>query len=412
MGATAPFLSMALFGLQNLDTRITPYEIEKRVSQEELWTHYLGHCNIGKKIKIPWEEDNNPSASLFRASTSNDVLLQDHRNRQTINIYHFLIKIGKVESFRESVNLINEDFNLGLGKLHSSNNQFRKEQPMVEVSAPKVKFKKTIRIIKKKWSVEGYRYWQQFGIKPSTLQFFNVYEIAGYHIQYAPDEEYHTFTFPRSLVFAYEFYDADLYDKRGELQVVGYKILNTDKQGEGKWVSNIGFDVIQGHFQLKKYTEMFDVARLRDKTSRNYCIMDQMCKGNSMWEQIGLENSPVFRTCLITKSLKDIMVWYELGIVAIAPQNETPIFPSASLLYDLSMWFDNVIVNYDDDVTGRRNAIRLIGDNQNRLHGKLLLTTPSKDISDYVKEFNLHSASNKFKTYLQNLSAFEQKGII
>lgn len=402
---------MSLFGLENLDVKVTPYEIEKRVSQEELWSYCLGHCQIGKRIKIPWERDDNPSASLFRAS-SGQILLQDHRNNQTYNIYHALIKIGKVESFREAVTMINEDFNLGLGKLSTHDTQFRKELPMVITKEPAIKFKKDIKIIKKDFTIEGFRYWKQFGINPTTLRFFNVHQISGYHIQHAPNEDYYSHSFPSkdSLVFAFEFFDVDLYERRGELKTVGYKIYQPEKEEEGKWVGNVGKDVIQGELQYRIYCQMYDVLRVKDTEHHKYNIMKKMYGFNKMWELMERNLESVFQVGLITKSLKDVMVWYEMGIISVAPQNETPIFPSSSLMYDLSTWFGNLIVNYDDDVTGRRNAIRLIQTNKSRLHEKLLLTTPCKDISDYCKEFGFHMATQKFKTDLTLLSLYDQMG--
>ena len=409
MGASAPFLSMTLFGLENLDIKISAYEVDRRVSQEELWTYYLGHCHIGKRIKIPWDKDNNPSASLFRSSSTNDILLQDHRSNQTFNIYHFLIKMGKVDSFKEGLHLINEDFNLGLGKLNTSQTSFRKERPMVETATPKATFRKVIKIIEKNFTAEGYKYWQQFGIKPSTLKFFNVHQITGYHIQHAPHEDFYTHTFPTELAFAYEFFDPDVYERTGKLELLGYKIYRPGQEGERKWISNVGKNVIQGHLQLKKYIEMFDIVRLKDKSLTNYKILDGLYKTNLMWKNMNENFHKTFKTCILTKSLKDIMVWYEMGIISFAPQNETPIFPSPSLLYDLSLWFDDIVVNYDNDITGIRNARKLIQDNQHRLHGKILLTTPHKDISDYVKEFGIHNATIKYKNFLQNLSEFEER---
>lgn len=412
MGASAPFLSMALFGLENLDTRINAYEVDRRVTQEELWTYYLGHCQVGKRIKIPWDKDDNPSASLFRSSSTNDILLQDHRSAQTFNIYHFLIKMGKVDSYREGLSLINEDFNLGLGKLNTSQTPFRKEKPMVVTVDPKTKFRKVIKIIPKNFTVEGYRYWAQYGIKPSTLRFFNVQQIHGYHIQHGPQEDFCTHTFPTELVFSYEFFDPDVYERKGTLEHVGFKIYRPEHSGERRWISNVDKNVIQGHLQLKKYLEMYDILRLKDKMLHNYKLLDMKYKANHMWKALNEDFHKGFKTCLLTKSLKDIMVWYEMGIISFAPQSETPIFPSPSLLYDMNMWFDDIIVNYDNDITGIRNAKELIRANSNRLHEKVLLTTPCKDISDYVKEFGMDNAVIKYKTFLQNIEEFERRRVV
>lgn len=54
---------------------------------------------------------------------------------------------------------------------------------------------------------------------------------------------------------------------------------------------------------------------------------------------------------VLTKSMKDVMVLYELGIPAIAPCSETT-FISDSQYRKLKDRFDNLILFYDNDQTG------------------------------------------------------------
>lgn len=92
---------------------------------------------------------------------------------------------------------------------------------------------------------------------------------------------------------------------------------------------------------------------------------------------------------IITKSLKDVMTFYELGIPAIAPQGESQIIPE-SLANELKKRFKIIYVLYDFDLTGIRSANKM-----KKLYGfKILFLTngrfktynfKAKDISDYVK---------------------------
>lgn len=58
---------------------------------------------------------------------------------------------------------------------------------------------------------------------------------------------------------------------------------------------------------------------------------------------------------VITKSMKDCMVLYELGIPAIAPCSETT-FISDSQYRKLKERFDNIVILWDNDLTGIKFA--------------------------------------------------------
>lgn len=61
---------------------------------------------------------------------------------------------------------------------------------------------------------------------------------------------------------------------------------------------------------------------------------------------------------VITKSLKDVMFLYEMGIPAVAPPSESSIL-SEEQYEDLSNRFDNLVSMYDFDLTGLRSANKM-----------------------------------------------------
>lgn len=87
-----------------------------------------------------------------------------------------------------------------------------------------------------------------------------------------------------------------------------------------------------------------------DKKFRKYNIHNHI---------MGYEQLPESGNLLvITKALKDITVWYEIGIPSIAPHNENiPI--SEDLINELKKRFEFIYVNYDPDDTGVKSSIEL-----------------------------------------------------
>ena len=61
---------------------------------------------------------------------------------------------------------------------------------------------------------------------------------------------------------------------------------------------------------------------------------------------------------VITKSLKDVMTLYSLGITAIAPNSEN-LFLTESQFSKLKSRFKRIIVFYDNDLTGLHNMNKI-----------------------------------------------------
>jgi hypothetical protein len=123
--------------------------------------------------------------------------------------------------------------------------------------------------------------------------------------------------------------------------------------------------------------------------------------GNSTSIQ-GLEQLPEKGDFLIiTKSLKDVMVFDLFGIPAIAPQAET-VNLDPELVNDLKRRFTNIYTLYDFDRTGCRSAFKMW-----REYGipMLFLTDgtygtydyQAKDISDYIKKFGKEQTEELIK---------------
>jgi DNA primase len=99
---------------------------------------------------------------------------------------------------------------------------------------------------------------------------------------------------------------------------------------------------------------------------------------------------------IITKSLKDVMVYKRLGLPAIAMQGES-VLPEQQTIDELQSRFATIVTNYDFDKAGISTANQL-----KRLYGfsPMMFTNgrfgypdhQAKDISDYVKKHGLANA--------------------
>ena len=118
---------------------------------------------------------------------------------------------------------------------------------------------------------------------------------------------------------------------------------------------------------------------------------------------------------VVTKSMKDVMLLYELGIPAIAPCSEN-VFLTDNQYNKLRPHFDNCIVLFDNDIAGVQNLRKI-----KKQHPELICTciprSLSKDISDFyakygkkktialieeAKEYYLNGGKEKRKTNQNN----------
>lgn len=95
---------------------------------------------------------------------------------------------------------------------------------------------------------------------------------------------------------------------------------------------------------------------------------------------------------IITKSMKDVCVLYELGYNSVSPQSESIII-SDEMLTHLESRFNRIIVLFDNDETGIKSAGRYT-------YQKAIIPIKSecKDIADYIKKFKLDKTKKLCKT--------------
>jgi len=311
---------------------LTPNNILDRITPIDIYSRYLGYTPVVNRqnYKSPFRDnDDTPSFGLFRGSRTGDLMFKDLGGEKYAgNCFIFVQKLYN-ESFTDSLKRINQDFQLGLGQ---SNNAILKTAPIIrniKDAVPKERAK--IDFDPRPFRNEDFRFWSQFGIDQYTLACFNVSPVRDFWV----DGSLRGRDVPGYPMYAYEF-KAGKYVKIYRPKALALK---------DKWRSNCPNEILEGFEQLPEEGELL----------------------------------------VITKSLKDVMVYSTFNIPAVAPQSEVPKLEK-HLVEELSDRFTNIVVNYDNDDTGKKNGEILSSTNKWDRY-EIPLVYQAKDISDLYKAY-------------------------
>jgi hypothetical protein len=193
-----------------------------------------------------------------------------------------------------------------------------------------------IGIVRQPFTEIDKRYWKQFHISVDTLKHFNVFSIKYFLCNSVVRGTYKE----TSPMYAYKVFDK-------------FKIYRPLASKYTKWRTNLTNRHVQGLAELPY-------------------------EGGDL--------------LVITKSLKDVMCLYEMGISAIAASSETTFIPD-DILRTLRRKWKRVVILYDRDATGMmkaRDYSKQYKLNAIFVHKKF----KSKDISDAVKNNNFNTVKD------------------
>lgn len=288
-----------MFNLFNADTESTTSKeyILSRVSELDILRHYFGNnITFSRNIKSPFRNESNPS---FRFSVYSDgrIRWKDFGSGDHGDIFS-LIQILYNCGFRTALDNIVRD--MGLKKYCDNKIKKSYEARMLLgiEHLPTKRKKKDIEIRKQLFTKTDIIYWGCYGIPIETLERYCVHSCSSVLLngveccRYTKDDP----------IYAYEFTNES---------DVSYKIYRPLNANGYKFIYN-GLDYyMQGYNQLPEGGKLL----------------------------------------ILTKSLKDCMVLYELGYNSVSLQSE-----SVKLRYDnyqeLRRRFKNIIVFYDNDDAG------------------------------------------------------------
>ena len=310
---------------KELTNPITLEYILSKVTEYDIYAHYLGQFKVGMIYNSPFRKDKNPSFGIFYSKRTKQLLFKDHGTGECGNVIKFVQLYTGKTNYNDILQDIVAKLNITSETRLDSSKQYI---PSTET---------VIGVVRQEFTDIDIKYWSQFNISTKTLKKFNVNSIKYYLCNGIVKGIYK----PENPMYAYKVYN-------------NFKVYRPLGDKYTKWRNNLTEYDVQGYEQLPK-------------------------KGD---------------VCIITKSLKDVMCLYEMGIPAISPSSESTWLPD-TVLEDILKRFKRVLICFDRDGPGMRNLRKI--SLKTGLNGLIMPKKfKAKDISDAIKA----NGFDKVKEYI------------
>lgn len=335
-----------------LELRPVPEKLSQEVllkynSEETYMEHYLGIPVKKGLFKSPLRRDNTPTCSFYRDSCGR-LIFKDFRG----DFYGNFIEVVKYKygvSYPKALAIIANDFGIKQNPELKVNKSCIKEYSNNKLEKSE---ESIIKVKIKDFTEEELDWWRSYGITLNTLKKFFVFSCE---IVFLNDQIY-SYSSPTSFNFGY-FYPSKDNNKQ-------YWRIYYPQNRKYRFISNWNKTMIQGIHMMPKSGEFL----------------------------------------VITKSMKDVMLCYELGIPAIAPNSEN-LFITDSQWDNIVIKFKHIFLLYDTDLAGVANSKRI----KKKFPKIQVLLIPrkykAKDITDLYKKLGTEKMLNLVeeakKYYLQ-----------
>lgn len=325
------------------EPKITKSYLLSQYSEETYMEYYLG-IKVAKGLFCsPLRRDNTPTCSFYK-NKSGELIFKDFNGSFYGNFISVVMEKYHV-SYYKALQIIAEDFNLS--KRHTDKVVVNPIKPSTTV------FKDTgpadVRVEIKDFTQEELNWWNSYGITLDILKKFNVYSCKNIFL----NGELFKTIYKDNFMFGY--YGG----KKDNLEL--WRIY-FPKQSNYRFLTNWPAKKIQGLKQLKKDGDI----------------------------------------CVITKSMKDTMCLYSLGISAIAPNSEN-LFIADTILERLKSKFKYIIVLYDSDLPGIQNMRKIKKKHPELIYFYIPRHYNAKDISDFYKKYGKDKTLEFVKDNLNKL---------
>jgi hypothetical protein len=335
-----------------LELRPVPEKLSQEVllkynSEETYMEHYLGIPVKKGLFKSPLRRDNTPTCSFYRDSCGR-LIFKDFRG----DFYGNFIEVVKYKygvSYPKALAIIANDFGIKQNPELKVNKSCIKEYSNNKLEKSE---ESIIKVKIKDFTEKELDWWRSYGITLNTLKKFFVFSCE---IVFLNDQIY-SYSSSTSFNFGY-FYPSKDNNKQ-------YWRIYYPQNRKYRFISNWNKTMIQGIHMMPKSGEFL----------------------------------------VITKSMKDVMLCYELGIPAIAPNSEN-LFITDSQWDNIVIKFKHIFLLYDTDLAGVANSKRI----KKKFPKIQVLLIPrkykAKDITDLYKKLGTEKMLNLVeeakKYYLQ-----------
>lgn len=321
--------------------RITKQLLISLHSEEEYMSFYLGIIPDKSLHCNPLRVDKRPTASFYRSS-SGTLIFKDFQTGFHANFVDVVMEKFKV-NYNSALRIIANDFNI------VAKHNTEKNEAIITYNGQKVEGagECILQCEIKDFTLRELNWWKSYGITSETLNKFHVFSVKNLFM----NGNYLLSSSPGNPAYGYYFGKEggrELWKIYFPLKLQFRFLLNTNK--------------LQGARQLPPNGDIV----------------------------------------VVTKSMKDVMTLYELGIPAVAPQAESVII-RRNQYEALKRRFKHVIFNADWDRAGQRFLIE-----SRKKYGAICLSFTNKeedgkDISDYVKKHGIKAARALINTVREQL---------
>ena len=308
-------------------TKVTKEFIFNKIREEQIMEHYLGVQVKKGLLKSPLRSDSSPTCSFYKKSNG-PLMFKDFRGDfcgDCISVVMYKFNCN----YTNALKIICNDFNL------ISNINYNKNSPLIEYSNNILSdYKESdIQIQKQDFLEFELIWWSQYGITEEILKKFRVFSCKNIFL----NSKLFSSSNVNKLTFGY--YGG----VKEDLQRWRIYFPNNNKY---RFISNWKSKHLQGAHMVNK-------------------------DGGDL--------------IVITKSLKDVMTLYSLGITSVAPISEN-CFVSEDQYDKLKLKFKNIILFYDNDLPGITSMNKI----RKKFSDVIIFYIPkiyeAKDISDFYKK--------------------------
>lgn len=327
------------------EPKITKEFLLSKNNEETYMTYYLGIPVKKGLFKSPLRSDNHVTCSFFRGKSGN-LYFKDFASGKCLTFEGVVMEKYNC-NYHTALKIIAKDFG------------YTKDSPVKKIAVkiqPKFEEEKQtfIQIEAKEFSEPELKWWGSFGITKDILHRFKVYSCSTVFLNrniYAQSAQH-------SPIYGYYF---------GKKENIEQWRIYMPKRKEFRFIGNVSTKTIQGYKQLAKTGKLV----------------------------------------VITKSMKDVMCLYSLGISAIAPNSETQ-FVSDKVLEELKQRFKYIVLLYDNDLTGVRFTNKIRKQHPELIVSMIPRSTGAKDISDYYYMYGRKNTQEFITNYIKKLKKNEK----
>lgn len=217
---------------KELANPITLEYILSKVTEYDIYAHYLGQFKVGMIYQSPFRKDKNPSFGIFYSKRTKQLLFKDHGTGECGNV----IKFVQLYTGKTNYNDILQDI---VAKLNIT--------PETSLDSSKQYIPSTetvIGVVRQEFTDTDIKYWNQFNISTKTLKKFNVNSIKYYLCNGVVKGIYK----PENPMYAYKVYN-------------NFKVYRPLGDKYTKWRNNLTEYDVQGYEQLPKKGEICIITK-------------------------------------------------------------------------------------------------------------------------------------------------------